>query len=137
MSDFRLKDLDPLEMIDFRQWQEMVDLLCGLSNVRSAAITRVDQPEIEIFKASSNPDSPFHEGFRVELAHHYCEAVIQEKDRLVLADARESERWRNAPELAHHLVSYMGYPLLLPDGTVFGTLCLHDDKKHVYSNEIQ
>ena len=133
----RLKEIDPLEMIDFQQWQEMVDLLCWLGNVRSAAITRVDHTEIEVFKASSNTDSPFHEGLRGELAHHYCEAVIQEKERLLLTDARASERWRNAPEIEHHLVSYMGYPLFLPDGTVFGTICLHDDKQHVYSEEIQ
>jgi len=133
----RLKDIDPFGLINFNQWQEMVDLLCRLANVRSAAITRVDSPEIEIFKASSNSDSPFHEGLRVELANHYCEAVVQEKERLLLPDALASERWREAPEIEHHLISYMGYPLCLPNGEVFGTICMHDDKKHVYSDEIQ
>lgn len=133
----RIKDIDPQGLINFNQWQEMVDLLCRLAKVRSAAITRVDFPEIEIFKASSNADSPFHEGLRVELANHYCEAVAQGKEPLVLSDALSSERWREAPEIEHNLVSYMGFPLCLPNGEVFGTLCIHDDKRHIYSDEIQ
>ena len=132
----QLKDVDPLEMIDFDQWQHMVDLLCNLAQVKSAAITRVDRDEIEAFKVSQNPGNPFHEGLRVELAHHYCEAVIEHRDRLEVSNALESDRWQQAPEIEHHLISYMGYPLMLPNGDVFGTICVHDDKKHVYSNEI-
>lgn len=46
------------------------------------------------------------------------------------------ERWANAPEIHHSLVSYMGYPLLLPDGGGFGTICVHDNKSNEYSEEI-
>jgi uncharacterized Zn finger protein (UPF0148 family) len=135
--ELQLKDVDPYEMIDFEQWQHMVDLLCRLANVKSAAITRLQYPAIEAFLVSSNPDTPFYKGLKVELARHYCEAVISKKDLVMVADARETEEWCEAPELAHGLVSYIGYPLFLPDGEVFGTICMHDDKKHVYSDEIQ
>ena len=80
----KLKNIDPYEIIDFDQWQSMVDLLCRLASVKSAAITRVDLPEIEAFLVSSNPDNPFYEGLRVELANHYCEAVINEKEPLMV-----------------------------------------------------
>ncbi|MFP3999517.1 MAG: GAF domain-containing protein [Desulfobacterales bacterium] len=133
----KLKNIDPYEIIDFNQWQSMVDLLCRLASVKSAAITRVDLPEIEAFLVSSNPDNPFYEGLRVELASHYCEAVINEKAPLMVANALESEMWYQAPEIEHNLISYMGYPLRLPSGKIFGTLCIHDDKKNVYSEEIR
>lgn len=136
-QSLKLKNIDPHEIIDFDQWQRIVDLLCRLASVKSAAITRVDLAEIEAFVVSRNPDNPFHEGLRVELANHYCEAVINEKGPLMVSNALESERWCDAPEIAHNLISYMGYPLALPDGQIFGTLCIHDDKKNVYSEEIR
>lgn len=133
----KLRDIDPFEIINLDQWQKMLDLLCSLASVKSAAITRVDQPKIEAFMVSRNPDNPFYEGLTVELANHYCEAVINEKDINVVPNALESERWREAPEIQHNLISYMGYPLRMPGGDIFGTLCIHDDKKNVYSQEIR
>lgn len=35
-----------------------------------------------------------------------------------------------------HLIAYMGYPLRLPSGDIFGTICIHDDKKNIFSEEI-
>ncbi len=132
----RLEEVDPLGIIDFSEWQSMVDLLRKLANVTSAAVTRLDLPYIEAFKVSRNQGNPFYEGMKVELATHYCEEVIQRRDRVRVADARRSQRWANAPEIHHSLVSYMGYPLLLPDGEVFGTICVHDNKSNEYSEEI-
>ncbi len=135
--ELTLKNIDPFEIIDFEQWQNMLDLLCSLASVKSAAITRLDRPQIEAFMVSRNPDNPFYEGLKVELASHYCEAVINGNDLLMVSNALESERWRNAPEVEHNLISYMGYPLRLPDGGIFGTICIHDNKKNLYSEEIR
>jgi hypothetical protein len=30
----------------------------------------------------------------------------------------------------------MGYPILLPDGNIFGTICIHDNKPNEYSDDI-
>lgn len=133
----RLKEIDPLEMIDFNQWQHMMDLMCSLAQVKSAAITRLELPHIEIFQISKNPDNPLYEGLKVELADHYCEAVINQKDLVTVPSAPESDQWCHAPEIAHGLISYMGYPLFLPDGNIFGTICIHDNKKNIYSRDIQ
>jgi len=132
----RLEEADPLGIIDFSEWQSMVDLLCKLANVTSAAITRLDPPYIEAFKVSQNEGNPFYEGMKVKLATHYCEEVIRRRGRVLVSDARKSQRWANAPEIHHSLVSYMGYPILLPDGEVFGTICVHDNKSNEYSEEI-
>lgn len=134
--ELKPKSIDPFEIINFDQWQNMLDLLCRLASVKSAAITRVEPPQIEAFLVSRNPDNPFYEGLTVELANHYCEAVINENNMLMVSNALESEKWREAPEVEHHLISYMGCPLRLPGGDIFGTICIHDDKKNVFSEEI-
>ncbi|MFO7839819.1 MAG: GAF domain-containing protein [Desulfosalsimonadaceae bacterium] len=131
------KDIDPLGMIDFEQWQKMVDLLCRLAGAKSAAITKLESPDIQVLQASRNPGNPLHGGLKVELAHHYCEAVINAKDLVLVENALATQRWCRAPELANNLVSYMGYPLFLPDGEIFGTICIHDDKQHSYSEDLQ
>ncbi|MCB2215679.1 MAG: GAF domain-containing protein [Desulfobulbaceae bacterium] len=136
-TGIKLRNIDPSGTIDFAQWQIMVDLLCRLASVKSAAITRLNLPEIEAFLVSSNPGNPFYEGLTVELANHYCEAVINEKKPLMVSNAVESKRWSQAPEIEHDLISYMGYPLRLPSGKIFGTLCIHDNKENFYSEEIK
>ncbi len=133
----RIEDIDPFGIIDFDEWQRMVDLLCRIANVKSAAITRLDLPFIEVFKVSNNEGNPLSEGMQVELATHYCEEVINRRDRVLVQDARKSMRWANAPEIEHSLVSYMGYPILLPDGNIFGTICVHDVKPNEYSDDIE
>lgn len=132
----RLEDIDPLHMIDFDEWQRIVNLLCNIAHVTSAAITHLDLPYIEVFKVSQNKDNPIYEGMKVELAEHYCEQVVKERRKVLVANATKSERWASAPELEHSLISYLGYPILLPDGRIFGTICLHDSKENPYSQEI-
>ena len=132
----RIEEVDPFEVIDFDEWQSMVDLLCRIANVKSAAITRLDMPFIEVFRVSNNEGNPLSQGMQVELARHYCEEVIKTRERVFVRDARESNRWANAPEIEHSLVSYMGYPILLPDGNIFGTICIHDKKPNEYSDDI-
>ncbi len=131
-----LQRLDPDGVIDFSEWQRIVNILAKLAGVRSAAITRIQLPYIEAFKVSQIEGVPFYEGLTAELKDHYCEEVLQSQDRVLVVDARKDERWMHAPEVDHGLVSYLGYPLLLPNGEVFGTLCLHDDKENEYSQEI-
>lgn len=131
-----IEGVDTFGMIDFDEWQSMVDLLCRMADVKSAAITRLDMPFIEVFKVSKNQGNPLTEGMQVELATHYCEEVINSRHRVLVQDARKEQRWANAPEIEHGLVSYMGYPILFPDGNIFGTICVHDSKPNEYSNEI-
>lgn len=126
-------DLNYLE-----QWQNIVDLIARITKVRSAAITRLIPPErIEVFKVSKNPDNFLKEGLQVVLAEHYCEEVINKKNKVLVKNACKSKRWSQAPEISKGLISYLGYPLFLPDGKIFGTICIHDDKENSYSSDIE
>jgi len=127
------EDLDNSNII--KDWQSIVELLARIMKVRSAIITRVAAPEIEVFKASSNPDNPYTAGKRVVMNGHYCQDVIERQSMLLVADARMDPQWQSAPEIDYEMYSYLGYPVNWPDGSSFGTICVLDDKENHYSEE--
>lgn len=119
------------------QWQSIVEILARVIHVPSAIITRVTQPYVEVFKASHTPDNPYSEGMKVKMAGHYCQEVIASNRELLVTDARKIERWKEAPEIKYGMVSYLGYPISWPDGEVFGTICVLDNKENHYSTDYQ
>ena len=121
-----------------REWQEIVDLVARLAQVRVSLVMRVSDQDIEVLVASRTPCNPYHPGEKEALhgSGLYCEEVIRSNDCLQVANASLSGRWQHNPDMKHGLISYLGFPIRLPDGRAFGTLCLLDDKENAYSAEI-
>lgn len=117
----------------WESWQKTADLMAQLLNVPSAIITRVDPPKIEIVKASSGEQNPYKEGLVVNLKGLYCEKVINTGKYMLLPDARKDKEWENAPEIDHEMYSYLGFPIRKPDGEIFGTICIMDNKENHFS----
>ncbi len=117
----------------WESWQVTVDLMAQLLNVPSAIITRVEEPEIEVVKASSGEQNPYKEGLVVELEGLYCEKVINSRKYMLLPDARKEEQWENAPEIEHQMYAYLGFPIRKPDGEIYGTICIMDNKENHFS----
>ena len=128
MEPFAFKDEAIVE-----QWQQVVEILARTINVPSAIITRIEEPHVEVFRASKTPGNPYHTGQVAELANHYCEEVFRSGSHLLVPNAPDSPRWKNAPEIDYDMVSYLGFPIKWPDGRVFGTLCVLDHKENAYS----
>jgi len=131
-----LKEIDPYGMIDFAEWQNILDILSRMSGTKSAAITKIDYPYIQALKVSASPELGFYEGMSGELLGHYCEEVFNSQDKVMVTNASLEERWKDAPEIKYGLVSYLGYPLFLPNGELLGTLCIHNDQETEHSKEI-
>jgi signal transduction histidine kinase len=86
---------------------------------------------------SDGSDSPYHPGERENLCTGlYCEHVIATRDRLHVANALIDPNWDHNPDLRLGMISYLGYPLLWPDGVPFGTLCILDRAENHYSEAI-
>jgi GAF domain-containing protein len=124
--DGSMKPSIPDELLD--EWQSIVDLIAELLETPEAILTRLDLPMIEVLRATRRPDTVYKTGDTADLAGLYCEEVIRTQKPLFLEDARRSERWHDAPEVEHNLVSYQGYPVSWPDGEPFGTLCILDSR---------
>src|SRR6201988_1504881 len=119
----------PSEII--RKWQEIVDLLAEIMHVPSASIMRVDPPHIKVFVCSTSKGNPCEPGALD--TGPYCEAVMKTGQPLLRPDALENEAWKANPHVKLGMISYLGVPIGWPDGRLFGTICVRDNKRNKYS----
>jgi PAS domain S-box-containing protein len=120
-----------------RNWQRIVDLLASIVKVPSAVVCKLEPPDYTYYSIVANSDSvgnPFRmdETFSMDIGT-FCETVIKSRKPLLVANALEDDDWKLAPEIRVGMVSYLGFPVFWPDGRVFGTICVLDDKSNRYS----
>jgi PAS domain S-box-containing protein len=123
-----------------RKWQRIVDLLANVMRVPSGVITAIEPPyraytTIVSSHSAGNP-FPIDDIFAMDIGT-FCETVIKKREPLRVANAVEDERFQYAPEIQVGMVSYLGFPVFWPDGQVFGTICVLDDKTNRYSDVYQ
>jgi len=119
----------PFEII--RKWQEFVNLLAEIMQVPSASIMRFDPPHIKIFVSSTSEGNPCEPGALD--TGPYCETVMKTGQPLLVPDALENEAWKANPHVRLGMISYLGVPIAWPDGSIFGTICVRDNKRNEYS----
>src|SRR6202140_4509200 len=119
----------PSEII--QKWQEIVNLLAEIMHVPSASIMRVDPPHIKVFVSSTSEGNPCEPGALD--TGPYCETVMKTGQPLLVPDALENEAWKGNPHVKLGMISYLGVPIGWPDGRIFGTICVRDNKKNEYS----
>jgi DNA-binding NtrC family response regulator len=116
----------PSEII--QKWQKTVDLMAEICEVPAGLIMRVLPTQIEVLLASHSEKNPYEVGEKAELnTGLYCETVMAERKPLIVPNALEDPDWKDNPDVALNMISYMGVPLVCPDGSVFGTICVLDD----------
>jgi len=118
-------------------WQKIVDTMAGIINVPSALIMKVDHPYIEVFSSSISNNNPYKVGDREHLAGLYCEEVIKKKEKLLVPNALKDKKWDKNPDIKSGMIYYLGYPVLWPDGEVFGTICVLDSKENRYEKRYE
>lgn len=116
-------------------WQEIANILAEIVKIPAALIMRYVDPYIEVFISSDSEGNPYHPGEREVLfgSGLYCETVIKTQDKLLVPDALADANWRNNPDVKLNMISYLGFPLLLPNKEPFGTLCVLDTKANKHS----
>ena len=128
-------DLKP-EVSDelIEKWQSLLDLTARIIDVPSASIIKLHEDYVEVFLNNQNAENPFYAGEKAELIYGvFCETVIGQQDKLLIPDARKNPIWKDNLEVELNMVSYLGFPINYPDGEVFGTVCVHDNKENHYS----
>lgn len=119
------------------KWQKVINKLAEEYNVPCAAITRLRPPKIENFilnESEENPATPGHIG---RITGSYCGHVIDTNQKLIVPDALSDPDWDHNPDVKINLIAYLGLPLLNPDGTPFGTICILDNKKNGFSDQAE
>ena len=121
------------------KWKKIVGFLADSAQVPVALISHIDNSDIEVFVTNKSSDNPYRPGYRFPSAEFapFCETVIQTGEKLQVDNALTDNRWANNAGLQHGLISYLGYPLFLPNRQVFGTLCLMDTQSKSFSPAIE
>lgn len=119
------------------KWQHIIDLTAKIMGVPSGLITRITKSDLEVLLTNQDEVNIFKKDDKFELgAGWYCENVVGQKDELVLPNAYKDEKWKkDNPSLPFNMISYMGIPIVWPDGEVFGTFCVLDNKENSYSEQ--
>jgi len=118
-----------------KKWQSLIDTVAKIVDVPSALIMRLNENSIEVFLKSGTNGNPYKKGEETKLAYGlYCETVIGTQKKLLIPDATKDGVWSaNNPDVDINMVSYLGFPINWPDGEVFGTVCLLDNKENHYN----
>ncbi|WP_163338526.1 GAF domain-containing protein [Desulfopila sp. IMCC35008] len=117
------------------KWQNVVDIIAKLIDIPAALIMRLVESDIEVFVSSQSDANPYRPGDHEHFLGSglYCETVINTNDKLLVPNALTDEKWKNNPDIKLNMISYLGFPITLPDGQPFGTICVLDDKENAYS----
>jgi C4-dicarboxylate-specific signal transduction histidine kinase len=92
----------------------------------------------KVVSSSASEGNPFptDDAFAMDIGT-FCETVIKSRAPLLVSNALEDDLWKQAPEIKTGMVSYLGLPVAWPDGRMFGTICVLDDKTNRYSDLYQ
>ena len=116
------------------KWQEIIDLLAAVLHVPSALIMKVEPPNIRVFVRSELEGNPYERDEHACLnTGLYCETVMKTRQPLLVPDALADQEWNANPDIKLGMISYMGVPVAWPNGDIFGTICVLDDRRNEYS----
>jgi transcriptional regulator with GAF, ATPase, and Fis domain len=120
-------------------WQEILNILCQIAGIPVALIMRLRGDRIEVFASSQSEGNPYHPGDSEHFQGSglYCEYVIKTQNKLLVPDALADDKWKNNPDIKLNMVSYLGFPIVLPNKKPFGTICILDNKYNEYSKMLE
>jgi len=117
------------------KWQHLVNTVAELLDVPAALIMRVLPEDIEVLVSSQSKGNPFRAGRKERLFSSglFCEHVVAKRRELLVADALADEEWRDNPGVKLGMISFLGVPIRMPSGAIFGTICVLDSKANEYN----
>jgi GAF domain-containing protein len=55
------------------------------------------------------------------------------RQQLMVPNALEDADWKDNPDVKLNMINYLGVPLVWPDNTIFGTMCVLDSRTRHYT----
>jgi len=125
--------------VTLKAWQEIVDIMAELIGIPAGLIMRLKGADIEVFVSSHSEGNPYRPGDREHLwgSGLYCERVVKTQKPLLVPNALADVNWENNPDVKLKMISYLGFPVLWPDGKPFGTICVLDNQENAYSENFK
>ncbi|NQU67819.1 MAG: PAS domain S-box protein [Candidatus Marinimicrobia bacterium] len=115
------------------KWQKTVDMATEVFEVPAALIMRVHPEQIEVLVANHNKENPYKPHELAKLGTGlYCETVMATRNQLQVPNALVDPLWKDNPDIKLGMIHYLGVPLIWPDDSVFGTICILDRETRYY-----
>ena len=125
----------PFETV--QKWQEIVNIVAEIMHVPSALVMKVEPPNIKVFVSSESNSNPYERNEVAPLnTGLYCETVMKTRQSLLVPDALRDEEWKSNPDIKLGMISYLGFPVVWPDGQIFGTICVLDRKRELIQRTV-
>jgi diguanylate cyclase (GGDEF)-like protein len=117
-------------------WQRMLSLLRTIMDVPVALVLRTHPLDMEVLLVSQDESAPIPAAQWAPLAltGSFCEKVMATRARLLVEDARNEAKGTGSPAMDHG-IAYLGEPIFSADGSVFGILCVLDQKPNPFPHQ--
>lgn len=131
-EDFQ-SDIEAVQRID--AVPTILDVVCSTTGMGFAAVARVTEDRWIACQVLDNVHFGLPAGGELKVETTLCHEVRQHHEVIVIDNVAEDPVYceHHTPRI-YGLQSYISVPIVLPDGTFFGTLCAIDPKPHKLSN---
>lgn len=110
--------------------------VCKLTNMGFAALARVTEERWIACQLIDRVDFGLTPGGELEVQKTICNEIRQHAQAVVFDDAIDDPRWETHPvPIFYGFRSYASFPIVLADGTFYGTLCALDPEPREVSSE--
>ena len=131
-------DKPPVPKDIVKKWQDIIDLMSEILDVPASLVMQMTDSDMKVFLKSNGDKNPYPSDGKDSLGHGlYCETVIGRDQMLQVEDSLSNEKWKDNPDVELNMISYLGFPLHWPDGSIFGTICSLDSKPRNFNIQYQ
>ncbi|TMP37255.1 GAF domain-containing sensor histidine kinase [Pseudoalteromonas rubra] len=119
------------------QWNELLTRVAELLEVPVALIMKLNGAHLSVFNKSLNSKNPYEIGDSEcwDQSGLYCETVIKTQHELCVPNALKDPIWDHNPDIKLGMIAYLGLPIKNVDDSVFGTVCVLDDKENTFDGK--
>lgn len=110
--------------------RQILEEVCRLTGMGFAAVARVTENRWIACQVHDQIEFGLNAGDELDVATTICDDIRKSFTCVVINDATEETEWRSHPTPAlYGFKSYISVPIILSDGSFFGTLCAVDPQR--------
>ena len=134
-----LHKLNLLDTAPEPRFDDLTSLAARFLNAPVSLLSLIDEVrDRQFFKSQVGLPEPFASQRQTPLRYSFCKHVARSNAALRVIDARIDERVKNNPAITElDVIAYLGQPILAPDGTSIGSLCVIDTQPRDWTEQDQ
>ena len=125
------------KIVPLEKWQRTVDIMAKILSAPAGYIVQHTAEGYQVVIASDQTENPYSPGGVIPSdTNIFCRRVVKTHHQLYVKNALAEGGWEDNPEVTDDgFSSYLGLPILWPNGDVFGTICVMDFNPTDYKDE--